>query len=435
MQKKLDDRTVRNLKAPTSGRLEVWDKLLPGFGLRVTEHNTRTWFIMYRIGFGEGRKQRRYRIGDAKIMSLADARQAAREALSKVERGIDPAAARVHVRGATVNPDCFAAVAEAYLHRYVKKNTRPSTYRETKRILDVDVIPVWGAKPVASIGRRDVDELLDTIADRGAEVQANRVLARLRTLFNWAVEKDCLTASPVVRMKPPTKERARERFLSNDEIRWFWQATGKLGWPFGPLFRVLLVTAQRRDEVASIAWSELAYDRRVWTIPREKAKNDRAHNVPLSQLALEIISDLPEVDKDLVFTTADEAGSKGSRPKRPVSGFSRAKARVDKLMNELRRQELRLPEGEDGIEEWILHDLRRTAATGMAALGIAPHVVDKILNHVSGTIRGVAAVYNRFAYEPERAAALEAWGSSIENLVRRASASANNVVELRKNRG
>jgi integrase len=260
-------------------------------------------------------------------------------------------------------------------------------------------------------------------------------LARLRTLFNWAVEKDYLTASPVVRMKPPTKERARDRSLSDDEIRWFWQATGKLRWPFGPLFRLLLVTAQRRDEVASIAWSELAYDRRVWTIPREKAKNDRAHDVALSQLALEIISDLPEVDKDLVFTTADEPTSNGSRPKRPVSGFSRAKARLDKLMNELRREALRLPEGEDGIEEWILHDLRRTAATGMAALGIAPHVVDKILNHVSGTIRGVAAVYNRFAYEPERAAALEAWGSYIENLGRGAPASANNVVELRKNRG
>jgi hypothetical protein len=127
MQKKLDDRTVRNLKAPSSGRLEIWDKLLPGFGVRVTENDARTWFIMYRIGFGDGRKQRRYRIGDAKFMNLSEAREAARQALGKVERGIDPAGSRGHVQGAPVNPDSFAAVAHAYLERYVKKHTRAST--------------------------------------------------------------------------------------------------------------------------------------------------------------------------------------------------------------------------------------------------------------------------------------------------------------------
>src|SRR6266446_6815879 len=421
VQKKLDDRTVRNLKAPSSGRLEIWDTLLPGFGLRVTDNDARTYFVMYRIGFGTGRKQRRYRIGDARAMSLAEARHAARQALGKVERGVDPAADRVHVQGARVDADSFAAVATAYLERYVKKQTRASTYRETKRILNVDVIPAWGTRPIATITRRDINAILDTITDRGAEVQANRVLARLRTLFAWAVERDYLSASPVVRMKPPTKERSRDRALSEDEIRWFWQATGELGWPFGPLFRLLLVTAQRRDEVASIAWPELDFERRVWTIPREKAKNDRAHDVALSALALEIISDQPEVDPRLVFTT---------NGKHPVSGFSRGKTRVDALMNAARRKALKLPEGEDAIQDWILHDLRRTAATGMAGLGIAPHVVDKILNHVSGTIRGVAAVYNRHGYEAERAAALEAWGSYIESLIR--PAAAPNVAGLAK---
>lgn len=421
MQKKLDDRTIRNLKAPSSGRLEIWDALLPGFGLRVTDKDARTYFIMYRIGFGAGRIQRRYRIGDAKAMDLAEARETARQALGKVERGIDPAANRVHVQGAQVNADSFAAVATAYLERYVKRRTRASTYRETKRILDVDVIPAWGARPIASITRRDINAVLDTLTDRGAEVQANRVLARLRTLFAWAVEKDYLPASPVVRMKAPTKERTRDRALNEDEIRQFWQATGELGWPFGPLFRLLLVTAQRRDEVAGLAWAELDFERRVWTIPRDRTKNDRAHEVALSELALEIIADLPTVDEKLVFTT---------NRKHPVSGFSRGKTRVDALMDAVRRKASRLPEGEDGMQDWILHDLRRTAATGMAGLNIAPHVLDRVLNHVAGTIRGVAAVYNRFAYESERAVALEAWGSYIESLIRPAPVA--NVVRLAK---
>jgi integrase len=422
MKKKLDDRTIRNLKPPPSGRLEIWDKLLPGFGLRVTENDVRTYFVMYRTGFGEGRKQRRYRLGDAKIMTLGEAREAARTALNKVVRGIDPAEDRVPVQGIQMAPDSFAAAAATYLDRNVRKNTRPPTYREAKRIFDVDLIPAWGARPIATVTRRDIDAVLNGIVDRGAEVQANRVLARLRTFFNWAVDKEYVAASPVARMKPPTRERARDRALDDDEIRWFWQATGQLGWPFGPLFRLLLVTAQRRDEISGMTWSELDLERRVWTIPRERAKNDRAHDVALSQLALEIIAELPMVDRVLVFTT---------NGKQPVSGFSRAKVRLDALMNRIRRDQLRGAAGAAQIEDWILHDLRRTAATGMAGLATGPHIVDKVLNHVSGAIRGVAAVYNRHGYEKERAAALEAWAAHIACLIRPAPAGSNIVPLLR----
>jgi hypothetical protein len=147
-------------------------------------------------------------------MSLADARKAAREALDKVERGIDPAAERMPIQGVQVNPDTFAAAAATYLAKYVKKNTRASTYRETKRIFDVDLIPAWAVRQVAGLTRRDVEAVLDGIVDRGAEVQANRVLARLRTFFNWAVDNEYLATSPVVRMKPPTKEHARDRALT-----------------------------------------------------------------------------------------------------------------------------------------------------------------------------------------------------------------------------
>ena len=422
MQKKLDDRTVRNLKPPPTGRLEIWDKLLPGFGIRISEKDARSWQIMYRTGFGEARRQRRYRIGDARLMSLGEAREAARKALGKVEKGLDPAAERVPVQGVQVAPDSFAAVATAYLERYAKKKCRPSTYRETARIFNVDLISAWGARPVASITRRDVEGMLDGIAGRGAEVQANRVLARLRTFFGWAIDREYLATSPVQRMKPPTRERSRDRILTDEEIRWFWQASGELTWPFGPLVRLLLLTGQRRDEVSGMTWSELDFERRVWTIPRERAKNDKPNDVALSELALEVISGLPEVDRKLVFT---------SNGRTHVSGFSKAKARLDRLMNAARREELGRQAGEDESTPWILHDLRRTAASGMARLNVPPHVVDKILNHVSGTIRGVAAVYNRHGYEMERAAALEAWATYIADLILQAPASDNVVPLLR----
>jgi integrase len=180
------------------------------------------------------------------------------------------------------------------------------------------------------------------------------------------------------------------------------------------------LTAQRRDEVAGIEWSEIDVERRLWIIPRERAKNDRAHEVHLSALAIEIIEGLPRIGDRFLFTTSGD---------RPASGFSKSKARLDRHMLDLLRAEL-TKAGKDPdqakIDDWILHDLRRTAATGMARLNIPPHVVDKILNHVSGTIRGVAAVYNRHAYLDERRAALEAWSRHVESLVR---PSPSNVVE------
>jgi integrase len=197
----------------------------------------------------------------------------------------------------------------------------------------------------------------------------------------------------------------------------------------------LLLTAQRRDEVASLEWPELDLKRRLWTMPREKAKNERAQEIHLSEAALDLLKSIPQVDDTLVFTTTGESA---------VSGFSRAKRRLDAEMVKARRRSLGLPEGDKvyrkairlpavkplpaEIPPWILHDLRRTAATGMARLNFPPHVVDKVLNHVSGTIRGVAAVYNRFEYLEERRAALEGWGKYVENLLK---PSAANVVALR----
>jgi integrase len=443
--KKLTDTVITKTKPPASGRLEFWDSLLPGFGLRITDNDARSYFVMYRADTPDGRKQRRLKIGDAKVIELAEARERARDALREVARGADPAEQRLPRKSAT--GDSVEAVATDYLERYVRKNTRESTHRETKRIFDVDVLPVWGHRAIGSITRRDVNELLDKIAGRGAEVQANRVLARLKTFFTWAADEEAIPASPIARMKPKTREKARDRVLTDEEIRWFWKGCDVIGWPFGPLFQLLLVTLQRRDEVGGIALSELDSDKNLWTIPRERSKNDRAHEVALSELAIDIIDAAkklrPKIDEikasTLLFTT---------NGKTAVSGFSRAKERLDDEIEHLARKDRHLPADDDAcrkklrlkaaeplprfMPEWILHDLRRTGATGMARLNIPPHVVDRVLNHVSGTIRGVAAVYNRFEYSPERKSALEAWGRYVTGLLRQPTSNVTNLGARRR---
>jgi len=335
-----------------------------------------------------------------------------------VREGFDPAEEK-RTRRDLCSPDAdsFSAVAYDYLDRHLAKNNAASSYQEARRDLEHDALPKWRKRPIASITRRDVIDLVDGIIARGAQIQANRTLARLRALFNWAIEKDRVGVSPVARMKPPTKEKPRDRVLTDDELRWFWAACDEIGWPFGTLAKLLLLTAQRRDEVAGIEWVEIDFSKRVWVIPRHKAKNDRVHEVQLSDEAMEVLQTLPRVSDQLLFTTTGNTA---------VSGFSRSKRRLDAAMLKAKRIELGVRKA-DAISPWTLHDLRRTAATGMARLNIPPHVVDRILNHTSGTIRGVAAVYNRFAYLEERRAALEAWGNYLTGLLKPRT---SNVVNL-----
>jgi len=418
--KKLTDLAAERIKPPKRGRVEYFDAAYGSLALRVTSGGHKSWSLFYRTG---GRL-RRFTLGKFPALKPASARREASRILDQVATGVDPLAerkARRYVR--PPEQETFAAAVQDYLARYAKKNTAASTYAETKRVLEGDDCKAWQKRPLASISRRDVNEVIDAITLR-AEVQANRTLAKLRALFNWAVEKDRITASPVEGLKPPTKEQARDRVLSDDEIRWFWTACEVSGWPFGPLAQLLLLTAQRRDEVASLEWAEIDFGEALWQIPAEKAKNKNAHLVPLSDAALAILESLSRVGDGLIFTTTG---------KTPVSGFSRAKRRLDKEMEKARRASLGLPFDDDEyrramdipakkplpieIPPWIIHDLRRTATTGMARLKFAPHVVDKVLNHRSGEISGVAAVYNKFEYLEERRAALEAWGRCIANLV------------------
>jgi integrase len=400
---KLTDLFVERVKPPASGRVEYFDASFPGLALRVTANGGKSWCAFYRF---KGRL-RRFTIGAYPAIPPARARREAQAALERVREGADPAEekrARREMR--TPETDTFGAVAGDYLERHVRANNRGSTLKEATRDLEHDALRKWRSRPIASITRRDVIELVEGIAARGAGVQANRTLSRLGALFKWAVEKDRLTASPAERVRPVTQEQARDRVLSDAELRWFWLACGEIGWPFGPLAKLLLLTAQRRNEVAGMTWAEIDLDKSVWTIPRHKAKNGREHEVQLSAAAASVLQSLPR-RCDLVFTTT---------LKTPVSGFSMSKRQLGDIMLSAKQAELGARRG-DGIPGWTLHDLRRTATTGMARLKMAPHVVDRILNHTSGTISGVAAVYNRFEYLEERRAALEAWGRYVDGLI------------------
>jgi integrase len=411
---RLTQLAAEKLAPPPTGRIVYWDRHLPGFGVRITATGAKSWVAMYRVN---GRTVMETIASIAKLPRVDDARQAARESMAKAATGDHPVREkRVQAVRSAANT-CKAAI-DRYLAE-CDRDLKPKTAGEWRRIFEHDVLPRWGERPLAEIGKGDVLELVNDKAGSrerkrkgcpgGAAVQAGKMLTRLRTFFGWAVANNLALADPTVGVRRPAKEAQRDRVLTDDEIRVFWAATGELGYPFGPLFRLLLLTAQRESEVAGMRWSE--FDRvdgpTVWTIPGGRAKNNKPHIVHLSPLAVEVIAALPRIaGQDLLFSGTG---------KTPVSGFSGAKERLDNRMlagiRDIGRAAADLP-------PWTLHDLRRTATTGMARLGIAPHVADKVLNHTAGTIRGVAAVYNRFEYLGERKAALEAWGRFVESLVR-----------------
>lgn len=414
-QKRLTDKGIEKLAPPKSGRLELWDAGFGegAFGLRVTEKGTKTFQLMYRFGG----KLRRKTIGQYPTIGLADAHEAARRIVRKAKAGEDPELieAAIAAEQARARANTFGSVADEFIEIYAKPKNRG--WQDVKSYLDRDCAE-WRERPIAGITRREINDLIkrkakkrdrdpdaeDKKADRinGGPYAANRLLAHIRKLFAWAVEQEYVDASPVVSIPAPGAEQERERVLSNDEVAALWRSWEAMPAPFGPMLRLLLVTAQRRDEVAGMRWADLDMDAKLWTIPGEFTKAGRSHEVPLSPLALEIIEAQTRTTSAYVFPAR-------GNPENPASGFSRAKARSDKLSK---------------LTDWRIHDLRRTAGTGMASAGIAVSTISRVLNHAEG---GVTKIYNRYSYGQEKRHALETWARKLEGIVR---ATANNVVEL-----
>jgi integrase len=398
-----------NLK-PGPARREVPDGKIQGLYLIIQPSGTKSWAFRYR----HAGRPRKHTIGPYPAISVSRARDLAQQAAGAVAQGRDPHSERAELRrlqaiAARADRYMLERVVDNFVERYARANLRESTLNECMRVLDKEVVESWRGRTLSEIRRSDVHDLLDRIVDRGSPITANRTLAYFRRMCNWAVERGIIETSPCQGVSAPAVERSRDRILDDDELAAVWKACDRIG-VFGPFVRLLILTAQRRDEVAEIRWPELDFDASLWRLPRERTKNDTEHSVPLSKAALDILHAIPRLasDRDLVFTTNGETA---------VSGFSRCKIRLDTLAQaELGRQ--------GPLPHWTLHDLRRTAASGMARFGFPVHVVEAVLNHRSGKIRGVARVYNRYDYADEKRRALDAWAGHVERIFNKATARA-----------
>ena len=383
---KLTKATVDRLKLP-QGKSEmiVFDEALPGFGLRIRSGGKRTWIAQYRLGS----KQRRVTIGTSETLDADEARRRARRVLSKVHLGTDPQLEKAEARAQAAVT--FGSVVDSYLARYAAKRLKPGTLTDVERYLRRH----WGALsslPVRKITRADVAARLACIAEENGGFAANRARTALGSLYAWAIAEGLADANPVVGTRKAVDEIARDRVLTDEELRLIWRHTGE--GDYGAIIRLLILTGQRREEVAAMTWGEL--EGTTWRISGERTKNGRAHEVSLSQPALEILGTRRRSDgRTLVF------GSRG-----PFSGWSKAKASLDARMSAA----LGAP------ASWRLHDIRRTVATRLADLGVLPHVVEAVLNHASGHKAGVAGIYNRAIYAPEKRAALQKWADHIAAL-------------------
>jgi len=408
MRKALTAQSVLRIKPNPAKRLELPDAIVPGLYLVVQPSGKKSWAVRYRY---RG-KPRKFTIGRLGVFTLHDAREHARKALQALADGRDPCLEKRTSReillseGAS-HDDLVSTQVAAFLARYVRQQARPRTAAETERRFEKHVLPKWGTRRVQEITRRDVVELLDGIVDNGAPISANRTLTSLKTFFGWLIDRSVLDQSPCARVKSPSAEVSRERVLSNHELRLLWKATENLGYPYGSFTQLLLLTAQRRDEVSGLRRSELK-SQDLWTISGSRTKNGLEHDVPLAPWTSAIVAAAPCIgtSKDFIFTVNGEA---------PISGYSGAKRKLETWMRDLG--------GEGGnastpeISRWTFHDLRRTTASGMARLGIPVHLIEAVLNHTGGEISGVSAVYNRYKYLDEKRWALESWAEHVRQVV------------------
>lgn len=368
-----------------------------------------SWAVRYRFN-GTPRK---HTLGAWPAIGLKAARDLTARAKVAIADGRDPGAEKIEARRAVRFPDdhdLIEKVVDQFIASYARRNLKGSTATEVERILHKEIVGAWRGRRLCEIKRPDVHRLLDAIIDRGAPVASNRTLAWLRKLCNWAVERGLIEASPCAGITAPSMETSRERVLNDSELKAVWTTAGALGWPYGNAVKMLILTGQRRSEVTEMRWSELDFDAKTWTLPAARTKNGREHVVPLPEPAVAILRAAPRVGSEFVFTFD---GAK------PIAAHH-IKYRLG----------AHLPED---MAAWTIHDVRRTFASGLARLGVAVHVTEKLLNHASGTFGGITGVYQRHSYASEQRSAVEAWARFVDALV--TGAPATNIVDLSAARG
>lgn len=409
MRKRLTDAMIDRVGVPQSGRVEIPDSAIAGLFLRVTSNGAKSFVVRARV---KGRPQPvRVTIGDARGVRLAEARQRASEILREMRAGADPRETLRQAKREALDAEQlrFERIAERFIEEYAKPNT--VAWRDTKALLDAHVTPRFRGMKLDEIKRSDIKDALAAISKRVSTHRANAALAAIRKLFNWAKQEEFILTVPGFGGLAAEKVE-RDRFLTFDEIRLVWRAAERIGWPFGPMFQMLLATGQRRGEVANARWASFdLIKERLWTLEPEETKADRKHFVPLTDLSLGVLNALPRivepgtVDARYCFTTVGDA---------PVSGFAKAKRKLDDAIEAIRREDAEAagldPTTLQPLPAWRVHDLRRTVATHMEdSLGVPFQTVAAILNHAPSSVRGVTSIYTRGDLIFQRRQALTAW--------------------------
>ena len=418
----ITDRLLKSFK-PRADRYDVMDTAVPGFGVRVSD-GRKTFILLSRYP-GSNNPTRRT-LGEYDAMSLEEARDKAREWRKLLKKNVDPRDIEERRRKTT-----FASVADefiAYIHNKLKLRTAPVMEQNLRKTF----VKRWGPRPITKITSSDVSRVIGEAVDRDAKYQAFHDLAVIRRMFNWAIGTDRygLEVNPCRRLNTEDligERLARDRVLTDDELQALWRATERLGYPFGPLYRLLLLTGLRLGEVCGARWSEFDLERREWTIPAERMKKVKGgakpFMVPLTDAMLSVLNSLPRFDGgDCLFSH-----SYGKRPLKP-NQFSDVKERLDAIMlEELKR--MATEAGKDAkraaLPDFVNHDIRRTVRTHLSALRIGEEVREAVLAHVRPGIKGV---YDKYQYLDEKRDALTLWNARLRSIVEPPPA---NVVELR----
>jgi integrase len=410
----LTDLKVRSLKPDPQREYIQGDTQVPGFGVRVRPNGSAVYVVMKRLP-GEA-KPTRVTLARAGDITLQQAREKARAAAAAVRQGVDVNAekrrageARTRGRQTAIEvleetgfaPGTFGELATRYIDRETPRLARGP---EIASLIRRELLPAFGARPFAELRRHDLGAIVGAIADSGRPAAALKVREVGKRIASWCEDEELIERNLFLGGRSPIRREDRARALSPDEIAALWHAWETMGAPMGRFMAFALVTGQRRTEIATMENGEIDLAGRLWTIPGAKSKNRKAHLVPLSGLAVEILASVPAIDDRYVWST--RAGTR-------ISGFSKAKARAVML---------------SGVTDWRLHDLRRTTATRLAELGIAHPIVSKLLNHSPRSVMGVTSIYNRYEYLDERREAMERWAQRIRGIV---DPPPPNVVELR----
>lgn len=415
-RKRLTDQGVERLRydprnAPKSGRIEITDELCPGLILRVTPNGAKSFSVIYKIR-GEGGvtpagrlltgRQHRMTLGATPPLDLKSARVRAKEILLAANEGRD-----LRQERATAHANRRENTFERAFHRFIEQEIKPSisSWRNVERVLRLHVMPHWDGKGLREIRRADVHQILDNLVARGLRGAGSEVRKHLSRFFNWAVDRELTTENPLAGLKRGDLGANEEagRALSDVELRAVWLAACSLGYPFGPLFRLLMLTGQRRNDWAHARRSEINLGKCWLEIPRSRYKSRRDHIVPLCPRAIDILTQVPTyADGDFVFSSREG--------RVPVAGFSKAKATMDAEAEDL----LKAQNPDQVLKNYRIHDLRVTCETRLATLGFNQDVRDAVLGHAK---QGLQRTYNKYNYHDEKLAALTAYAAHLAEIV------------------